>query len=135
LNGPRATVAVAVNVFVGPEHLDTVRAALSPLGVAPPPVDGEVGGGDEAWVARDGQSHWWWGRTPVDLFFAYDPLHDAMRNAIRSVPFGDDRIPVPDFDSAEVRQWLEHLLADDDQRHKHFGQLATQMLGCQFPGQ
>jgi len=153
---PRATVDVDVNVFVGPDHLDAVRAALSPLGVASPIVDSEAG--DRARVGREGQTRWWWGRTPVDLFFAYDPVHDAMRRAVRTVPFGDDQIPVlgpehlvvckvvfdrdkdwlditqvltavPDFDTAEVRRWLEHLLRPDDERLRHFDEMAGQILG------
>lgn len=152
---PRATVDVDVNVFVGPDHVDAVRAALSPLGIA---------AGDGARVERDGQTRWWWERTPVDLFFAYDPVHDAMRDGVRIVPFGDDQIPVlgpehlvvckvvfdrdkdwlditqvltavPDFDAREVRRWLEHLLTGDDQRRRHFEQLAAQMLGRQILGQ
>ena len=34
------------------------------------------------------------GRTPLDLFFVYDEVHDAMRDARRLVPFGDGTIPV-----------------------------------------
>ena len=159
---PRATVDVDVNVFIGPDHVDAVSAALSPLGIAPPPSsDGEASDGeasDRARVRRNGQARWWWGRTPIDLFFAYDPVHDAMRAAVRSVPFGNDRIPVlgpehlvvckvvfdrdkdwldivqvltavPDFDSAEVRRWLDHLLRADDPRRRHFDEIAIQMLG------
>lgn len=153
---PRATVDVDVNVFVGPDGIDAVRAALSPLGVAVLPLDDART--DEAPVARDGQTRWWWGRTPVDVFFSYDAVHDAMRDAVRDVPFGDDRIPVlgpehlvvckvvfdrdkdwlditqvltavPDVDIAEVRRWLAHLLSGDDQRRRHFDDLAGQLLG------
>jgi hypothetical protein len=153
---PRATVDVDVNVFVGADQIDAVLAALTPLGVASLPVAAEVG--EMTRVERDGQTRWWWGRTPVDLFFAYDPVHDAMRDAVRSVPFGDDQIPVlgpehlvvckvvfdrdkdwlditqvltavPDFDTGEARRWLDHLLSGDDQRRRHFEQLAGQILG------
>jgi len=41
---------------------------------------GGVGGdGVSAAVERDGQCRLWWARTPIDLFFAYDEFHDAMR--------------------------------------------------------
>jgi len=146
---PRATVDVDVNVFVGPDHIEEVRDALAPLGIAAE---------DQARVERDGQTRWCWGRTPIDLFFAYDPVHEAMRGAVRTVPFGDDEIPVlgpehlvvckvvfdrdkdwldiaqvltavPDFDPGEVRRWLDHLLRADDPRRRHLDDLTTQMLG------
>jgi len=153
---PRATVDVDVNVFVGTDHIEVVRAALTPLGITSLSVGREAE--DRAQAERDGQTRWWWGRTPVDLFFAYDPVHEAMRNAVRTVPFGDDQIPVlgpehlvvckvvfdrdkdwldiaqvltavPDFDTVEVRRWLDHLLLADDRRRGHFDGLAAQMLG------
>lgn len=83
---PRSTVDIDVNVFVPPEQFDAVVGALAPLGVAAP-VDAAV-------VERDGQCRMWWGRTPVDVFFAYDEIHDAMRLSVRTVPFGASRIPV-----------------------------------------
>jgi hypothetical protein len=153
---PRATVDVDVNVFVGPDHIEEVRDALTPLGVSSLPVGREDE--DRTRVERDGQTRWWWGRTPVDVFFAYDPVHEAMRDATRTVPFGDDQIPVlgpehlvvckvvfdrdkdwldiaqvltavPDFDAREVRRWLDHLLRAGDPRRRHFDELAAQMLG------
>jgi hypothetical protein len=163
---PRATVDVDVNVFVGSDHVDTVRAALAPLGVAFLPTDDlpthdlptDDKRTDETRVARDGQIRWWWGRTPVDVFFSYDAVHDAMREAVRDVPFGEDRIPVlgpehlmvckvvfdrdkdwlditqvltavPDLAIGEVRRWLTHLLPGGDERRRHFDELAGQILG------
>jgi len=146
---PRATVDVDVNVFVGTDRVGAVRAALVPLGITV---------GDKANTERDGQARWLWGRTPVDLFFSYDPVHEAMRDAVRKVPFGDDQIPVlgpehlvvckvvfdrdkdwldiaqvltavPDFDAGEVRHWLNRLLAADDERCRHFRDLSGQILG------
>lgn len=84
---PRSTVDIDVNVFVPPARFDDVAGALAPLGVA----RGESGA---AVVERDGQCRLWWGRTPLDLFFAYDEIHDAMRRGVRTVPFGSGRIPV-----------------------------------------
>ena len=49
---------------------------------------------DVSTVERDGQARVWWGITPVDLFFAYDPIHAAMREDARQVPFGDGTIPI-----------------------------------------
>lgn len=83
---PRATIDVDVNVFVRPERHPEVQAALAPLGVSARADPGDL--------IRDGQARWWWGDIPVDLFFSYDAIHDAMQEAIRQVPFGDRRIPI-----------------------------------------
>ncbi|HXY94623.1 MAG TPA: hypothetical protein VEP49_19330 [Acidimicrobiia bacterium] len=84
---PRSTVDVDVNVFVTVEHAAAVAAALRPLGADTSPLAG-------ATPARDGQVRCHWGRTPIDLFFAYDALHDAMRSQVCAVPFGPDTIPI-----------------------------------------
>ena len=87
---PRATIDVDVNLFVAPERHGAVAAAVGPLGVDPGPDSSATA------LIRDGQARWWWDETPVDLFFAYDPIHDAMADAIRRVPFGraGERIPI-----------------------------------------
>jgi hypothetical protein len=77
---PRATDDIDLNVFVAPNAIDAVEQALAPLGVR-----GEV---EHTAVERDGQCRLWWSRTPLDLFFAYDPIHRAMRDATRLLPFG-----------------------------------------------
>ena len=143
---PRATIDVDLNVFVAPDRHAAVHAALGPLGVAD-----EV---DEHALARDGKCRWWWGRTPIDLFFAYDELHDAMRRAARAVPFGEAKIPVlapehltvckavfdrpkdwldieqilvceADLDISEVERWLARIAGPDDRRTQRFGELAA----------
>ena len=83
---PRATDDVDINVFAAPEAYPGVAEALAPLGVRD-----EL---DAAVVGEDGQCRLWWGRTPLDLFFAYDDLHDAMKREVRLVPFGDRQIPI-----------------------------------------
>jgi hypothetical protein len=139
---PRATIDIDVNLFVGTDRLKAVRQALEPLGVTAE---------DEP---RDGQCRWWWDRTPVDLFFAYDPLHEAMRDSIRRVPFGEDRIPIlgpehltvckavfdrakdwidieqilvsnPDLDREEIREWVRRLVGEADARALRFEELAA----------
>lgn len=99
-----------------------------------------------------------WGRTPVDLFFAYEEIHEAMRRAVRSVPFGADRIPIlapehlavckaffdrpkdwidleqmlvaaPELDVAEVVGWLERMLGAADPRCGRFAALAERAAG------
>jgi hypothetical protein len=147
---PRATVDIDVNVFVDPAAYPHVWSALEPLGVGEP--------ADPAHVARDGQVRLRWGRNPLDLFFAYDPVHDAMRQAFRTVPFGDAEIPilaaehllvakvvfnrakdwldieqmltlVPALQVGEVHRWLDHLIGADDDRARRFRQLRRELLG------
>ena len=76
-----------MNVFVTVDHADDVAAALGPLGVDTEPLSGPT-------PAREGQVRCRWGRTPIDLFFSYDALHDAMRASTQLVPFGPDTIPI-----------------------------------------
>lgn len=143
---PRATIDIDVNLFVGTERLEAVRAAFEPLGVAVTV--------DERRLETDGQLRWWWDRTPVDLFFAYDPFHDAMRASVRRVPFGEERIPIlgpehltvckavfdrakdwidieqilvsnPDLDRKEIHDWLIRIVGDTDRRTRRFEELAA----------
>ncbi|MEX2193778.1 MAG: hypothetical protein WD844_00700 [Thermoleophilaceae bacterium] len=148
---PRATIDVDVNVFTPPEEHAAVLSALSPLGVE------DRGVGSEA-IERDGQCRWWWGRNPIDVFFAYDAFHDAMREAVILVPFGEDRIPIlsaehlvvckavfdrakdwldieqvlaveEDLDRTEVEGWLTRVLTPQDHRVERFRELADRATG------
>ena len=141
---PRTTVDVDLNVFLTAEHAGEVAAVLGPLGVDISPLQGTA-------LARDGQVRCRWGRTPVDLFFAYDRLHDAMRAQASPVPFGSDTIPilgaehlvvckavfnrpkdwldieqvlatVDGFDTADALAELERLLGEQDARVMRFSQ-------------
>ncbi|MFA5889935.1 MAG: hypothetical protein WDA27_03110 [Actinomycetota bacterium] len=147
---PRATVDIDVNVFVPVLGWTKVAAALRRVGVKEMPAEGEV--------ARNGQCRAWWGRNPVDLFFSYDEVHEAMRTACRTVPFGEATIPIlaPEHlmvakvafnrakdwidieemlialdavDLGEVRRWLDHLVSKTDPRAKRFAALAGQIRG------
>lgn len=131
---PRATIDIDLNVFVAAERHPELARALAPLGVA---------ADDDVALLRDGQCRWQWGRTPIDLFFAYDPFHDAMRDAARSVPFADTTIPVlapehlmvckavfdrpkdwldieqmlvaaDDLDGDEVGHWMGRIVGEDE---------------------
>jgi hypothetical protein len=148
---PRSTVDIDVNVFVALDRAGDVIAALRPLGVHDAL--------DPRALDRDGQVRLQWGRTPVDLFFAYDEVHDAMRRGRRVEPFGSDVIPVlsaehlvlckvifdrdkdwldvaqvlvavDGFDVAEVRRWLARIIAADDPRRNRFDDLARELLGA-----
>ena len=84
---PRATIDIDLNVFVPAEAWRDVIDALGPLGVMTEDLD-------SAALERDGQCRLWWGDNPVDLFFAYDPIHAEMRKEARRVPFGGVTIPI-----------------------------------------
>ena len=147
---PRSTIDIDLNVFLAPSEHRELLAALRPLG-----IETDAGAGS---VERDGQWRVWWQRTPIDLFFAYDELHGAMREATRSVPFGDAALPIlaPEhlvvckaifdrpkdwldieqvlvctetFDVAETHAWLERIAGTDDPRTARFDQLAAENVG------
>jgi hypothetical protein len=142
---PRATIDIDVNLFVPATEQERVLAALTPLGVSERGVDPQA-------TERDGQARWWWGRNPVDVFFANIALHDEMRQRARSEPFGDDRIPIlapehlmvcklmfdrpkdwidieqmlvatQDVDVEDVRRWVAETIRPDDPRVERFEEL------------
>jgi hypothetical protein len=83
---PRATIDIDLNLFVPTELWSRVFNALSPLGI-------DTSGTDTEALLRDGQCRLWWGDNPVDLFFAYDPIHEEMRKDARRYPFADETLP------------------------------------------
>lgn len=134
---PRLTVDVDLNLFVPASDFPEIAKLLGTLGVETHAHQDEV--------VRDGQVRMWWGRNPVDLFFAYDPFHEAMDRAAREVAFGDTKIRilapehlmvckavfdrskdwldieqmlvgVEDLQPVEVFGWLEHIVGQDNQR-------------------
>jgi hypothetical protein len=138
---PRATIDVDLNLFVAPSSYPDVERQLAKIGVSD--------GVEPETVERDGQCRLRWGNTPIDLFFAYDALHDTMRRASRSEPFGETRIPVlapehllvckaifnrskdwldieqmlvcvEDLDIDEVRGWLDRIVGVEDPRRERF---------------
>jgi hypothetical protein len=147
---PRVTIDIDLNVFVPTTRFDQVGQALTPLGIQALESDE-----DRFALERDGQCRIWWGITPLDLFFSYDDLHEAMREGVRRVPFGDEEIKVlgPEhlvvckacfdrpkdwldieqvlvatehFDTDEVDRWL-HRLGADDQRKQRFDELVIEL--------
>lgn len=143
---PRATADIDLNVFVPIDRVEDVMTPLERLGVKPD--DGR------ALIRRDGQARVFWDRTPVDLFFAYDPFHDAAAKAARTVPFADTEIKVlspehltvckvvfnrakdwVDIDAmldhnttmpvAEVLRWVGRLVGDDDPRYDRIAALLS----------
>ncbi len=144
---PRATIDIDINVFVPTERWGEVVDALTEIGVSANRLDPSA-------LERDGQCRLWWGDNAVDLFFAYDPIHEAMRRQARRVPFGDvtvlilspehlavckamfDRrkdwidieqmlIASDDFDLSEIEKWLVRMVGDSDQRVERLKALAA----------
>jgi hypothetical protein len=136
---PRATIDVDINVFVSTDRWPEICEALDPLGIN---VKVEVED-----LNRDGQVRIWWDRNPVDLFFSYDPFHDAMQRGARKVPFNQETIPIlsPEhlavckamfdrpkdwidieqilvatdpLDVREIEDWLERMVGADNPRIK-----------------
>lgn len=143
---PRTTIDIDVNVFVGPEHSAEVLGPLASVGA-------DITGA-EATIVRDGQVRIWWDRTPVDVFFAYDPFHDAAGRAAVEVPFADTTMRVltadhlavckavfdrpkdwidiqamldlgTHLDTAEVLRWLGRIVGDEDQRYERMAALLS----------
>jgi hypothetical protein len=83
---PRGTRDIDLNLFVAATEAGTALAALP----------GAVARNEKtpATIARDGQVRLWWGDTPIDLFFSYEPLHDVAARNLRMVPFEGEEIPI-----------------------------------------
>jgi hypothetical protein len=145
---PRATIDVDINVFVPTDRWPEICEALAPLG-----IDVAVDVDD---LNRDGQVRIWWDRNPVDLFFSYDPFHDAMRHGARKVPFNDGTIPIlsPEhlavckaifdrpkdwidieqilvatdpLDLGEVEDWLKRMVSEDNPRMKKLAEVKAEL--------
>ena len=100
---------------------------------------------DPSALERDGQCRLWWGDNAVDLFFAYDPIHDEMRGESRRVPFGEVTISIlspehlavckamfdrqkdwidieqmliagDNLDLDKIEKWLVRMVGDSDHR-------------------
>jgi hypothetical protein len=144
---PRATIDIDLNLFVPAERWQEIFDALSPLGV-------DTGAADTEALLRDGQCRLWWGEHAVDLFFAYDPIHEEMRKSARRYPFADQTLPFlspvhlavckamfdrtkdwldieqmlianEDLEVGEIEQWLERMVGSDDLRLRRLRELKT----------
>lgn len=84
---PRGTQDIDVNVFLSPEEVDRLLAAL-PDGVVASDADRDL-------LVRDAQARLWWDATPVDVFLSNHPFHDHAAAGRRHVAFaGVERLPV-----------------------------------------
>lgn len=135
---PRATIDIDINVFVPTERWREVVEALTEIGVSADRLDPST-------LERDGQCRLWWGDNAVDLFFAYDPIHEEMRGQSRRVPFGGGTVSIlspehlavckamfdrrkdwidieqmliagDDLDLAEIEKWLLRMVGASDHR-------------------
>lgn len=150
---PRATIDVDLNVFVTPRRAGRTLDTLTAIGVD---MDRRE---TLALARRDGQARVRWGRTPLDLFFAYDPFHDACQTARRMVPFGDAQIPIlapehlvvcktvfdrrkdwidieqvlfmtaAELDVDELVLWVDRLVGHDDRRATRLWGLVSAIVG------
>lgn len=145
---PRATIDIDLNLFVPAERFSDVAEPLHRLGAASD--DPSVA----ALVHRDGQARVMWDSTPIDLFFAYDPFHDAAGAARKIVPFGSETIPILaaehlmvckvvfnrpkdwvdidsmlcdelDINAPEVLRWVGRLAGDEDPRYNRIAFVLT----------
>jgi hypothetical protein len=83
---PRGTRDLDLNVFVAPDRVKEVFAAL-PDGVTVTALNVEQ-------AERDGQVRVWWQDTPIDVFLDVLPLHAEVAREVRRVPFAGGTIPV-----------------------------------------
>jgi hypothetical protein len=147
---PRATDDIDINLFLSPSRFPLLAGTLTPLGLDDTRMDA-------ARVGRDGQCRLYWGRTPLDLFFAYDEIHEEMRRETRLQPFADRRIPilgpehllvckavfdrpkdwidieqvlvcVEDLQVAEILAWLDRIVGAQDPRRERFHRIAQELL-------
>jgi hypothetical protein len=144
---PRATIDIDLNVFVTVDRFTDVARPLLDLGASVDDTIAEL-------IRRDGQARVMWESTPIDLFFAYDPFHDAAARARRTVPFAGGTIEVlaPEhlivckvvfnrpkdwvdidamletdlaLDGAEVLRWVGRIAGDTDPRFDRIAGLLT----------
>lgn len=85
VGNPRATIGVAINVFIAEADAGLLRNALPP-GVA-------LSDPDIARLWDDGQVRAWWGDTPGDIFLNSTPLHESAAARTRWERLGRFRLP------------------------------------------
>lgn len=137
---PRSTLDIDINVFLSPEHEETV---LSTLGGVYDLSDRERIGRE---LREDGQTRSTWGATYIDLFLSNTDFHVSMAERVERQPFGETTIPVlsiedllicktlydrpkdwvdieavaktrhGDLDRLYVSGWLDRFLPADDPR-------------------
>jgi hypothetical protein len=134
---PRATIDIDINVFVPTKRWREVVDALTELGVSANHLDPSA-------LERDGQCRLWWGDNAVDLFFAYDPIHDEMRRQSRRVPFGGVTVSILSPEHLAIcktmfdrrKDWIDieqMLIAGDDINVSEIERWLVRMVGASDP--
>ncbi len=146
---PRATADIDLNLFVPTQRWPEILDLFVSHGV-------NADGLDTNALERDGQCRLWWGYNPVDLFFAYAPLHESMPKETRRVPFGGETIPIlgpehlavckamfdrpkdwldieqmliatDDLDVTGIEKWLAEMVGENDPRLTRLGELKERL--------
>jgi hypothetical protein len=137
---PRSTLDIDLNIFLSPEHEETVVAVLGEV------YDLAEHERVKREMRREGQTRSRWGDTYVDLFLANTEFHAAMAERVERQPFGEATIPVlsiedllickalfdrskdwvdieavaktrrDDLDRAYIGRWLDRFLPPEDPR-------------------
>lgn len=144
---PSVRIHIDLHVFVPAENLQDVGDALASLGL-------RAGDPDPIVVQRDGQYQLWWGDSAINLFFAYDEIHEEMRKETRKVPFADTSLPIlspehlaickamfdrpkdwldieqmliatDDLDVPKIEQWLVRMVGENDPRLHRLRELSS----------
>lgn len=116
----RATHDIDVNVFLPVSEVDRVFDVLARIGVS------VTNPGLRRLAERDEQVRVRWESTPIDLFFAYDPLHQSSMTRRRRVDFYGDAIHVLSAEDLIVYK------ATFD-REKDWRDIATVVFACPEP--
>ena len=116
----RATHDIDVNVFLPARDVDRVFGVLAALGAS---VENP---GLRRLALRDEQVRVRWDATPVDLFFAYDPLHLRSMERRRAVDFFGDTIHV-----LSAEDLITYKATFD--REKDWRDIATVIFACDAP--
>lgn len=143
VESPRATDDMDLNISLPTQAAQRVLRSL------PSGVDWTTD--DVRAIQRDGQVRVLWERTPLDLFFPQDALHEAVAARVTSVPFAETAIPVVsaidlmifktlfdrpkdwvdlaemvaygEVDGPEALSWVRRLLGPDDRRTRRLARL------------
>lgn len=85
---PRLTTDIDIGIFLPAEAYPRVLSAFSGLfPITDADHVAEV-------IRRDAQVRLHWDHISVDVFFSYDPFHEASAGRMRRVPYGDTEIPI-----------------------------------------
>ena len=143
---PRATRDIDCNAFVPSAKATDVLRPLAKLGADTDHAN--------AVAERDGQVRVMWDTTPIDLFFSYDPFHDAADRGALTVPFAEATIRILSaehltvckvifdrardwvdidamleaetrIDTAEVMRWVGRICGDTDPRFERIAAVLT----------